>query len=197
MSHPYLEFFQKKYRNLMSADNFKLYSNITQYMLSLRKRSFTIILVDGLSVNYDTQQEKSIIHIFDEFLNFQGHTGKLILIEQDPEAVNMLAKTTSDKAHIFSGSLVSVLHGLAASIPEDVDFMYLGSEDPELNNPNPSNMSSIKLGTAIESVLSDKTLLLADSGAKGEKEIQFLEECVLTPNSKKVIETPSFVGWVV
>jgi hypothetical protein len=191
--HPYLNFYDKQIAQHLKGKAQDM-RKVLEALLSGGKRSFFIVIVGTLNVDQNGQNILPLPMLFDNLINSQGFDGKLIVVDSDASDFKALADRTSDKTTLIHDDFISVLHGLSISANVDIDLLFLGSSNDEIEDKSVATSKSMKAIPVIQDVLSDNSILVIDEEQKNRSIGQEIEN-VADEYEKQPILSSVLSGW--
>lgn len=190
----FLNFFEQKYKNLL-GNRYTTFYNSFKYLESLNKQNYFIIETGTARIENNFGDGQSTI-IFDEFLNFEKNTGKLVSIDINLDSINFAKSKVSSKTELICNDSVEALYKLSndKNLPH-IDMLYLDSFDLDWNNPHPSSMHHVKELLSIMPKINHGTLIVIDDNQRDAGKGKYISEFM--KNIKKDYYFNEYqTGWI-
>jgi hypothetical protein len=190
----FLAFFDKNFAPRLgnaAAD----YRKIIEMLLAKRKQNYLLIINGTASQDSKGQPIYPLAVIMDAFLNIPNIDGKLIVVDTDTSDFETLTKYTSDKTVLVNEELVNVLHGLASNPNAEIDLLFMGTSNNDLDARGTTIPKNLKTMPAIDDALSTHSMLVIDSNQQVSPLASDIQTCV-EDFDKKCFLANSLQGWV-
>lgn len=194
MSHPYLDYFDKTYPQYLKG-KFADYRRIFEGILAKRKNNLVFVVIGTCSEDQDGNPIHSIVKILDQFLNLKGVDGQLIVADIHQHNFDDLAAKTSNKTTLVQDDITSVLQSLASNVDKEIDLLFIGDEEEELESKGTIAKKTMKLLPILDETLSENSLLVLDCNQKNSNMGREIMGFAID-EEKKPFVNGAIVGWV-